>query len=396
MATTHVTSSKCAFICRRGKQAAKVLPLLLVVVLLLVAACSGGTGKESPTANPITVAPTPTFTVTSAPTLIPTTTPVPVSATSLPSVADAVAAVYPSVVTINTEATTYNFFYGRQVQQGAGSGWIYREDGIIITNNHVVEGAQKVTVGLADGRAFEAEVVHGDSVADLAIVKINAEGLPVAKVGDSSRLRVGDWVVAIGNPLGQGLRAKQGIVSGLNVSLSADQGESLFDLIETSAAINPGNSGGPLANMAGEVIGITSAKIAAVGVEGMGYAISTKTAIPIINELIEKGYVSRPWLGAQFVTDDPYIAVLNSLAVDKGAVVAQVTSGSPAEEAGLKVRDVIVSFNGNEVTTAEALEQAIRSCNIGQEVEITFVEDQSAKTTTARLVESPGPQTSSG
>jgi serine protease Do len=295
------------------------------------------------------------------------------------------------VVTINTEATTYSFFYGRQVQEGAGSGWVYEEDGIIVTNNHVVEGAQKVTVGLADGRAFEAAVVHGDSVADLAIVKINAAGLTAAKVGDSSNLRVGDWVVAIGNPLGQGLRAKQGIVSGMNVSLSADQGESLFDLIETSAAINPGNSGGPLVNMAGEVVGITSAKIAAVGVEGMGYAISAKTAIPIIKELIEKGYVSRPWLGAQFVTVDPYIAVLNRLAVDKGAVIAQVVPGSPAEKAGLKVRDVIVRFNGEEVTTAEALEQAIRSCNIGQEVEITFVEGQSTKTTIARLVESPGP-----
>ena len=375
----------------------KVLPLFLVVVLLLMAACGGGTGKESPTPSLITVAPTSTPTVAPTPTLTltpmptPTATPVPVSAPPLPSIADAVEAAYPSVVTINTEATTYSFFYGRQVQEGAGSGWVYEEDGIIVTNNHVVEGAEKVTVGLADGRAFEAAVVHGDSVADLAIVKINAAGLTAAKVGDSSNLRVGDWVVAIGNPLGQGLRAKQGIVSGMNVSLSADQGESLFDLIETSAAINPGNSGGPLVNMAGEVVGITSAKIAAVGVEGMGYAISAKTAIPIIKELIEKGYVSRPWLGAQFVTVDPYIAVLNRLAVDKGAVIAQVVPGSPAEKAGLKVRDVIVRFNGEEVTTAEALEQAIRSCNIGQEVEITFVEGQSTKTTIARLVESPGP-----
>ena len=357
-------------LCQKGKHMTKVLSFFLVITFIFMVACGSGASKESPT---------------------PTTTPLSISTTTLPSVADAVAAVYPSVVTINTEATTYSFFYGQQVQQGAGSGWIYREDGIIVTNNHVIEGAQKVTVGLADGRAFEAEVVHGDSVADLAIVKIKAEGLPVAKVGDSSKLRVGDWVVAIGNPLGQGLRAKQGIVSGMNISLSANQGESLFDLIETSAAINPGNSGGPLVNMAGEVVGITSAKIAAVGVEGMGYAISTKTAIPIINELIEKGYVSRPWLGAQFVTVDPFVAVMNHLSVNTGAVIAQVVSGSPADKAGLKVLDVIVNYNGEAVTTAEALERALLSGQIGQTVNITFVEGQSIKTTTAILAGSPGP-----
>jgi len=375
----------------------KVVSFFLVITLIFVVACGSAASKESPTTTPTTIAVTPSPTVTNTPndistdTPTPTTTPLSVSTTSLPSVADAVAAVYPSVVTINTEATTYNFFYGQQVQQGAGSGWIYREDGTIVTNNHVIEGAQKVTVGLADGRAFQAEAVYGDSVSDLAIVKIKADGLPVAKVGDSSKLRVGDWVVAIGNPLGQGLRAKQGIVSGMNVSLSANQGESLFNLIETSAAINPGNSGGPLADMAGEVIGITSAKISAVGVEGMGYAISTQTAIPIINQLIEKGYVSRPWLGAQFVTVDPFVAVMNHLSVDRGVVISQVVTDSPADKAGLKVLDVIINYNGEAVTTAEDLERAILSSQIGQTVDISYVEGRSTKTTTAVLVESPGP-----
>ncbi|MDD5095222.1 MAG: PDZ domain-containing protein, partial [Dehalococcoidia bacterium] len=159
----------------------------------------------------------------------------------------------------------------------------------------------------------------------------------------------------------------------------------------TSAAINPGNSGGPLVNMAGEVVGITSAKISAVGVEGMGYAISTKTAMPIIQELLEKGYVSRPWLGAELVTVDPYLAMRNRLSVDQGVVIAQITSGSPADKAGLKVRDVIVTFNGEEVTTAEALNLAIRSCDIGQQVEITFVEGKSTKTAKVTLTESPAP-----
>ena len=375
----------------------KILSFFLVITFIFLVACGSGASKESPTTNPTTIAATPSPTFTNVPTYTstatptPTATPLSISTDTLPSVADAVAAVYPSVVTINTEATTYSFFYGQQVQQGAGSGWIYREDGLIVTNNHVIEGAEKVTVGLADGRAFEADAVYGDSVADLAIVKIKADGLPVARVGDSSKLRVGDWVVAIGNPLGQGLRAKQGIVSGLNVSLSADQGESLYNLIETSAAINPGNSGGPLADMAGEVIGITSAKIAAVGVEGMGYAISIETAVPIIEQLINKGYVSRPWLGAQFVTVNRLVAMLNHLSVDTGAVVSQVVSGSPADKAGLKVRDVIVNYNGEAVTTAEALERLIRSGQIGQTVSITYVQGRSTKTTTAQLVESPAP-----
>jgi serine protease Do len=369
----------------------KILSFFLVIMFILLAACGNGASEETPTISTTTIAVTSTPAITSTPTLIPTTTPISTSTDTLPSVADAVATVYPSVVTINTEATTYSFFYGQQVQEGAGSGWIYREDGIIVTNNHVVEGAEKVTVGLADGRAFEAEVLYGDSVSDLAIVKIKADNLPVARVGVSAELRVGDWVVAIGNPLGQGLRAKQGIVSGLNISLSANKGESLYNLIETSAAINPGNSGGPLADMTGEVIGITSAKISAVGVEGMGYAISTETAVPIIEQLIDKGYVSRPWLGAQFVTVDRLVAMINRLSVNTGAVISQVVSGSPADKAGLKVLDVIVNYNGEKVTTAEALENIIISGEIGQTVKITYVDGRTTKTTTATLVESPVP-----
>ena len=195
---------------------------------------------------------------------------------TLPSIADVVEKVYPSVVTINTEVVTLDIFRTPRTQKGAGSGWIIDQDGIIVTNNHVVEGAKKVTVKLSDGRTFEADTqkIYTDPLADLAVIKIDATNLPAASVGDSTQLRVGDWVVAIGNPLGQGIRAKEGTVSGLKVSLDVDQGQTLGDLIETSAAINPGNSGGPLVSMRGEVIGITSAKIADVGVEGMGYAIS--------------------------------------------------------------------------------------------------------------------------
>jgi len=314
-------------------------------------------------------------------------------APTLPSIADVVAKVYPSVVAINTEVVTLDIFRTPLTEKGAGSGWIIDKDGIIVTNNHVVEGAKKVTVELSDGRTFEADPqnIHTDQLTDLAVIKIDATDLPAASVGDSTKLRVGDWVVALGNPLGEGIRAKEGTVSGLKVSLEMEQGQTLDDLIETSAAINPGNSGGPLVNMKAEVIGITSAKVAAVGVEGLGYAISTKTAIPIIEQLIKQGYIVRPWLGVTLYTVDQYVAMINRLPIDKGVVVAYVSPGSPAAEAGLQELDVITRFNGKEVTTAEELINTIHESQIGQEVTITFVRGNETKTISVRLIQSPSP-----
>jgi serine protease Do len=311
----------------------------------------------------------------------------------LPSIADVVAQVYPSVVAINTEVVTLDIFRTPLTQKGAGSGWIIDKDGIIVTNNHVVEGAKKVTVELSDGRTFEADPknIHTDQLTDLAVIKIDATDLPAASIGDSTKLRVGDWVVALGNPLGEGIRAKEGTVSGLKVSLDVEQGQTLDDLIETSAAINPGNSGGPLVNMKAEVVGITSAKVAAVGVEGLGYAISAKTAIPIIEQLIQQGYIIRPWLGVTLYTVDQYVAVMNRLSVNKGAVITFVQPGSPAAQAGLQELDVITQFKGKDVTTADELISAIHESQIGEEVAITFVRGNQTKTTTARLIQSPSP-----
>jgi serine protease Do len=314
-------------------------------------------------------------------------------APTLPSIADVVAKVYPSVVAINTEVVTLDIFHTPLTQKGAGSGWIIDKDGIIVTNNHVVEGAKKVTVELSDGRTFEASPknIHTDQLTDLAVIKIDAADLPAASIGDSTKLRVGDWVVALGNPLGEGIRAKEGTVSGLKVSLDMEQGQTLDDLIETSAAINPGNSGGPLVDMKGEVIGITSAKVAAVGVEGLGYAISTKTAIPIIEQLITQGYVVRPWLGVTLYTVDQYVATINHLPIDTGVVIAYVSPGSPAAQAGLKEYDVITQFKGKDVTTAEEVINAIHESKIGDEVIVTFVRGNQTTTTSVRLIQSPSP-----
>jgi serine protease Do len=309
----------------------------------------------------------------------------------LPDFVSVVAKVKPSVVAINTEVITYDIFNRPSIQEGAGSGWIIDEDGYVVTNNHVIEGAESITVTLADGRTFSAGIVGTDALTDLAVLKINAQDLVKADLGDSSKVRVGEWVLALGNPLGLGISAKEGIVSRVEVSVQISSGQTLYDLIETSAAINPGNSGGPLVNMRGEVIGITSVKIAMVGVEGMGYAMSSKTAIPVIEELVQKGYVVRPWLGITVYDVDQWLVFRYDLAVDDGAFVTQVTDGSPAATAGIKPGDVIVSLGGVTITNAQQLTEAIHSQQIGAETEITFWRGATQNTTYATLIESPPP-----
>jgi serine protease Do len=312
----------------------------------------------------------------------------------LPNIADVVARGNPSVVTITTEQLVSDIFSRTVTQQGAGSGWILDKNGIIVTNNHVVEGANKIVVQFADGRTFEgtAANVFRDPLTDLAIIKVNMNNLPAASPGDSSKLRVGDWVVAIGNPLGKGIRAKEGTVSGLKVSLSLDEEESLYDLIETSAAINPGNSGGPLLNMKGEVVGITSAKVAEVGVEGMGYAISINSALPILQELITRGYVTRPYMGVELYTVTPYVARYNGLGTDHGAVVTFVQPGSPASRAGLKRLDVVTKYGDKDITSAPELLHELRNSQIGESVSVTFMRGKATSTATMQLTKSPPPQ----
>ncbi|OGO01123.1 MAG: hypothetical protein A2Y90_06385, partial [Chloroflexi bacterium RBG_13_52_12] len=301
----------------------------------------------------------------------------------LPSIADVVAMVKPAVVAINTEVTINDPFFGPSTQEGAGSGWIIDSNGIIVTNNHVVEGAKTITVTTDSGDTYTADInsVSTDALNDLAIIKIDAKNLPALKRGDASKLRIGDWVIAIGNALGQGTRATEGIVSRQGVSLPVALGQTLYNLIETSAAINPGNSGGPLVNLAGEVIGITSAKIASVGVEGMGYAISIDTATPIIQELVNKGYITRPWLGVLLYTVDQLAIRQLGLSVDKGVLLVQVVPGSPADDAGLKEGDVIVSIGGTDVATVVELTQILHSSNIGEPLAIKYWRGDTKMTT---------------
>ncbi len=364
--------------------------LIILVSLFLCAGCALPEVEVSPPPSP-----------PASPAATPTATPIDPnfslpsigdSAPVLPSIAEVVAKVKPSVVAINVRVPGFSIFTGSFTQEGAGSGWIIDEDGLIVTNNHVVQGAESITVTLDDGRTFPADTVRTDPLTDLAVVKINAKNLPAAIMGDSSRLRVGDWVIAIGNSLGMGIGATTGIVSGLEVSIPVSAGQTLYDLIQTDAAINPGNSGGPLVSMSGEVIGITSAKISQVGVEGMGYAISSNVAVPIIEELVKTGYVVRPFLGVEgLLTVDSSVALYFRLSVDKGVLIRGVTLNSPADEAGLELGDVIVTFADKEMTNVEELRRAIHASQIEQRVKITFWRGDSQSTTYATLAESPPP-----
>ena len=373
----------------------------LVISLFLILSLTLSIGCAIPR---VEISPIPPPTPASSPAPAPASPPTPINpawtppssesqSPPLPSIADVVALVKPSVVAINTEVETLDFFNRPFTQEGAGSGWIIDKDGIIMTNNHVVEGASAITVTMDDGSTFtiDNDSVSTDPLSDLAVLKIDAQNLPALKIGNSSKLRVGDWVVAIGNALGQGIRATNGIVSRQKASIPVSPGQTLYDLIETNAAINPGNSGGPLVNMAGEVIGITSAKIATVGVEGMGYAISSETAIPLIEELVQKGYVVRPWLGVVLYTVDQFATQRYELAVDEGVLITQVVPDSPASRAGLAPGDVIVSVDGEKTATAEALIQILRISEIGQELELTYWRGDTQNTTRAPLTERPPP-----
>lgn len=374
----------------------KIKTLLFSLVLIIVLSTTLFTGcitfiKPTDTTTPPTGT---SATTTEVAAVNPTWTPGtsnPDITVQLSSIADVVAMVKPAVVAITTEVVSYDFFNRPFTQEGAGSGWIIDPDGIIVTNNHVIENAKRITVTLDSGDTYTADInnVYTDAFNDLAIIKINATGLPYLKTGDASNIRLGEWVLAIGNALGQGTRVTEGIISRIGVSLSVSAGDTLYDLLETSAAINPGNSGGPLVNLSGEVIGITSAKIASVGVEGMGYAINIDIAKPIIQELVNKGYVTRPWLGVQLYTVDELAIREFRLQVDKGVLVLEVLSGSPAANAGLREGDVITSLGGQEVTKIKELTDILHSATIGQPLEITYWRGNNKTTTTITPAEAP-------
>lgn len=297
----------------------------------------------------------------------------------------------PSIVNVRTTEVISDMFHQNQEAKGEGSGVIYKEDGYIITNNHVVESAKDIFVTIGD-EDLKGTVVGGDSVTDIAVIKIDKKGLPVAELGNSSKLQVGELAVAIGSPFGFEHSVTTGVISALNRNISTNDGagQTYTNLIQTDAAINPGNSGGALANQEGQVVGINSLIFSPSGASaGLGFAIPIETAKNVADQLIAKGTVSHPYMGILGQTVDKDVAKQLNLDVQEGAIIQEVVSGGPAAEAGLKRMDIIVEFDGKKITTMDELVAEILAKQVGDKVAVKYIRDKETKTATVTLAEKP-------
>jgi len=369
-------------------------PYFLIVVLVLVSAVVGGLISYAVAPSilgPNQSSPTPQEQGNQEP--IQEQEQVPIQPGAKSPVVAIAERVGPAVVGI-TNFQGSNFFM--EPVTSTGSGFIIDgEKGYIVTNNHVVAGARRLMVSLDEDEQYPAKIVGQDPRTDLAVVKIDANRkLPEVKLGDSSNLQVGETVVAIGNPLGREFARSVtvGVVSALNreITVSTPRGgpEISLNLIQTDAAINPGNSGGPLVNMQGEVIGINSVKIAQTGVEGMGFAIPINDAKPIIEQIIEKGYVSRPFIGIynfREITEE----MSQWYDIPRGIYVGGVVPGSPADKAGIKPEDIIVEFAGKRITSFADLDEVLSKHEVGDTVTIAVVRDGKRREFTLTLGEMP-------
>ena len=299
-----------------------------------------------------------------------------------------------SVVAISTTVKT-NSFYGPGEAASAGSGFILSEDGYVITNYHVVEGATAISVITHDGTEYSAKLVGSDATNDLAVLDVEAEGLPTAPLGSSTDLVIGDMVVAIGNPLGE-LASTQtvGYVSGIDREVSTD-GMTTINMIQTDAAINPGNSGGPLFNMRGEVIGITTAKYSGTtgsgaSIEGIGFAIPIDDVEPLISDLIDFGYVTGAYMGVTVQNTDAEAAA--QFGLPTGAYIVDVEKGGAADRAGIRSKDIVIALDDTTVTNVTDLTRALRGYKAGDTATITLIRGGREMTMEITLDEKPQQQ----
>jgi serine protease Do/serine protease DegQ len=320
----------------------------------------------------------------------------------VPSLAPLVERVTPAVVNIRVSQTVqqrnpfaddpfWQFFGGPNAPNGsrqvasAGSGVIVdAEQGYILTNHHVVADADEIRVSLVDGEELDAEVVGSDPATDIALIRVDSEDLTEMPIGNSENVRVGDFVLAIGNPFGLGHTVTSGIVSALGRAGINPNGYE--DFIQTDASINPGNSGGALVNMRGELVGINSAIISRTGGNvGIGFAVPTEIAGSIMRQILDFGEVRRGLLGVTIQGIDAEIAEALNASVDRGALITEVVPGSAAQESGLKVDDIIIAVNEEKISNATELRNAIGLKGSGENVEIRYIRDGETRTTTAKL-----------
>ena len=305
------------------------------------------------------------------------------------TVVSAVRAVRPAVVQVVTRRMAYDNMWRPVPREGAGSGIVIDRRGFVLTNAHVVADARELRVSLPDGRTFDGRLVGSDTMSDLAVISITAAELPLAVLGNSDDLALGEQVVAIGNALGLagGPTVTVGVVSATGRMIRAREGVVLYDLIQTDAAINPGNSGGPLINLAGEVIGINTAIVAFA--QGIGFAIAANSAKPVAASLMTTGRMVRPWLGVTLTTVTPTVAAQYGIASKRGALILEVEPLGPAQQAGLSAGDVVLEVAGTTIRDDVDLRRELSRHHIGETITIGFLRGTQEGTATVTLREAP-------
>jgi serine protease Do len=295
----------------------------------------------------------------------------------------------PSVVNVNTVRLVHDYYMNVVPLRGMGSGIIIDSDGHIMTNNHIVEGAEQIEITLFDGRKLNGTLIGSDPTSDIAVVKVSDGSLPPATIADTSDIKVGQTAIAIGNPFGFLLRGPTvtvGVISALKRTIQAEKG--VFEnLMQTDAHINPGNSGGPLVNARGEVIGINSANIPFA--QGIGFSIPMSLAKHIADELMRYGKVVRPWLGILGVGVNPQISQYYNLPVDKGILVTRVFPDSPASRAGIAPGDMIVAAEKKKLNEMEELSKEVRGKKVGEKIDIIVMHGPMKREVDIKLAESP-------
>ena len=340
---------------------------LAVAMLAVMAACSGGDAEPTATALP------------------PATKSADgneggaVASLQLPNIADTVERVRPAVVSIVARIVTRDRFGRQQTGFGSGTGIIFDESGLVLTNNHVIEGGVEITVTQDDGTQLVAEVIGADRLSDLAVLQLPGDGYPSLPLRGNGNLRVGDWVIAIGNALALpgGPTVTVGVVSALGRSIEASQGVTLYDLIQTDTSINPGNSGGPLIDLSGNLVGVNTAVLRGVSqgggiaVEGIGFAIDVDTAQQVAQQLVELGRVRWAWMGVFLADLVPESAAQLGLPIREGVIISNTVIEGPSDRAGIEPGDIVVKIGGHDIATVSDLTRLLKQeFRAGQEVEV--------------------------
>lgn len=283
-----------------------------------------------------------------------------------------------SVVNINTVRVFQDVYYRVVPVKGMGSGFIYNSDGYILTNAHVVDGSERIGAVMGDGRVLEGRLVGACQSHDVAVVRVEGDGLAVAQIGDSDSLKMGQRVYAIGNPFGLegGPTVTAGVISALDRSIHSTNG-TFERLVQTDAAINPGNSGGPLVDLQGQVIAINTAIIPYA--QGIGFAVPINVAKKCAEELISHGTAVRPWLGVSGITISRDVAAYYDMPVESGVLVLRVWAGSPAEKAGIVVGDVIQMLGGTRILSSEDLQKTVQDQQVGTRIEVGLIREGTRK-----------------